>query len=1054
MYRPFLLACVSASFLFCGFACEEANATTEGERYRQKMFLAKRFVNKLKEGMGSADKRMQRLGVRESNILPDGEVLLLQPFLLRDRMRLDEVIYAYVHNQKILISLNDLSDVMRLAIDVDGRAARGWYLQEGRSFDLDIDRGTTVTDQGEFTLSPDVLARDGDIFIPVDEVQAWMGIDFDVSVSIQEVKMKGDVPFPVEEEIARRKREGNRRRILPPSLPRAEDESSLIGLPVVDVSTSSTYRKSGGADKGIDNHTAFVATTGDFAYGTLSTQSRFVNEKGLSSFRASYKVESVENDLLGPVKARRVDIGDVTTTSLPIIGSNGQELGMRITNTDPLRRFLHPQTGISGNAIPGWDVELYRENQYIGLQRVGDDGFYEFSDVDLFGSDNSFRLVFYGPQGERVEEDLYIPVEASALSRGGGVYDVSVSFNDEVLYDPDKASGYSSDAGGVNISSIYEAPLSEGLTGSAWFNTREEDGERVSAASVGLSSTVREFLMNGDVAIDDDGDLTGRLSARRDFGEHQFIGSLNYDDSGFNEVGVSNNVGSYGYGLRLNGPVPLGLRRNPRYNLSQDYTLQDGGQSTLSSTANLNAAISYLTMNGQVRHISASDEDEELSTFIGVTGSYRKHRLRLNADYDILPDADLNSVTASYKWRESNKLEFEVSAQQYPGEDRTDYSARMDWQAGFVRISPTIRYNTEDDFFAGLNTRFGLLHEPNRGDIRSMDKSLANVGTVSAFVYLDKNGNGEFDGDDEPLEDIIVSAPQNSRRQVTDKHGIALFSNMTKLKLTDVYIDQETLPDPAWVSGFEGLSILPREGHVAQVEFPIHMSGELDGVLYANIASLPLEQQGEDYIKPKPLYMRNVDLELYNDRGEVQATATTDTGGFYYFTQIPPGRYYLVINEESAKRKNIIRPEPQPVEIGYEGTVIYGNDIFVDTGEGDIPSQFMANLNDYTQNHPHIDFDQDYDLVLNLGAFNSRLMMSVVWYRLKTRYGDKLLGGDLFVPPTQSLADANTGKHVLRVGIHDKDLSQAYDRCRALMARDLYCKVEIFPGFIKQAKLD
>ena len=80
--------------------------------------------------------------------------------------------------------------------------------------------------------------------------------------------------------------------------------------------------------------------------------------------------------------------------------------------------------------------------------------------------------------------------------------------------------------------------------------------------------------------------------------------------------------------------------------------------------------------------------------------------------------------------------------------------------------------------------------------------------------------------------------------------------------------------------------------------------------------------------------------------------------------------------------------------------------------------------------------------------------MSVVWYKLKSRYNALIGEGDLFVPPTQSFADVKSGKHTLRVGLKGQSLDQAYSICRSLMVREQQCKVEIFPSYIKQAQAD
>ncbi|MGD1880741.1 MAG: hypothetical protein ACFB11_00265, partial [Paracoccaceae bacterium] len=150
---------------------------------------------------------------------------------------------------------------------------------------------------------------------------------------------------------------------------------------------------------------------------------------------------------------------------------------------------------------------------------------------------------------------------------------------------------------------------------------------------------------------------------------------------------------------------------------------------------------------------------------------------------------------------------------------------------------------------------------------------------------------------------------------------------------------------------------------------------------------------------------------------------------------------------------NMRRQRPQFVEIGYEGTTLFGNDIFVEADTPDIPSGILANLDDYRAQHPHINFDQsDYKIALNLGSYKSRLLTSFMWYRLKTRYAQILEGTQIYVPPSQSYALPKTGEHILRVGLMNENLDDAYNRCKALVARGLYCKVEVYPT-AKQQKM-
>lgn len=1069
MRRCFLVLCCVSSCVF-SFSPSVANTNeTGGLTPKERVSLARSFVSKIKSRLNSYEQKIYR---EQKNILPDGEYLFLQP-VIHKTFKPEALISARSENQKLLLSLRDFTDALGLAIRIaeDGRSAEGWYVRENKVFSLSGDSKSVKTDRGDFELSGAVLFEDSDIWIPSDELGSWLGFTFDLRVSAQELAIQSDLNLPVYAKYLRENAKiKDRRGRTAASLPLGGESYGLLGVPVVDVSTSSSFRSIKDRDN-IVNHSANVRTSGDFARGTLKTQSLINNRDQVALVRATYSQDSVDGELLGPLQAKRLEIGDISTTQVPFGPNVEQELGVRVTNTDAVRGFSRATTAISGSAIPGWDVELFRDNQLLAFQVVGDDGFYEFSDVDLFQNDSTFRLIFYGLQGEVHEETVFVPFDKNLLGQGKGIYDVSVSLDEKNTFTSTRFENDAKNEGSLSISALYEKPIVEGLTTTVGFRSAEDAlGDRRTIGSAGISATVQEVLLNVSAAVNDEGGVASSMNARRDFGEHEVSTGLTWSNPDFSQQvtnfnnsfagttgGFATNpdADNYGASIRALGPLPFGESFRARYGADAQYNLNSEGDDRLAVSGSVNAGYKRVSFNAGIRHEENSSSNlDRTNAFGGVSGGLGRNRMRLNANYKIKPKSELQSISASYNRRFSKDFDTALNVTRLPESDLTTYQARLDWQAGFVRLSPSVSYDSSENFFAGLNTRFGIVRDPNSKNFKFIDRDITNFGLVSAFVYLDKNGDGVFNGKDEPLKDITVLAPQNSRQVKTDDNGIALFHNMTRLRLTDVHVVKDSLQDPAWITGFDGVSILPREGYVAQIDFPIHMSGDLDGTLYAKVVPLPGE--GEDQAaKATPIVLRNVKLQLYNYKGEVEQSVTTDSGGFYYFTQIPPGRYLLHIEEESAKLKNIIRPLPQPIEIGYDGTVIYGNDIYVSTGVNDVPAEIMADLESYKAQHDHVDFHPEmHDVVLNLGQYNSRLLMSVVWYKLKSRYADALGQGTLFVLPTQSFADAKTGKHVLRVGLGDASLDEAYARCRDLMTQDQYCKVEIYPAVMKKASVE
>ncbi|MFP4463740.1 MAG: carboxypeptidase-like regulatory domain-containing protein [Alphaproteobacteria bacterium] len=1111
-------------FCLCSFVCaqhcyaktEDANDSRlyeeEADAYQKRLSLARDFVTKLKAGLNRAQQQIDPAGAEEQggsgvlvqNVLPEGEFLFLQP-VLEDRFSPEGFIGAEIFGGRPVLSLRDFAEVLQLAIEInpDGAGASGWYIREDRPFSLDMAQREVSTSEGVFRVSDDVLAKDGDIFVPYEELARWLGMDVDMRVASQEITLKADVMLPIQEKEERKGKTYKRFAVPDPSLPLGGEPYTTGSPPVIEVSTNSRYDKRTGDVEGDYSHRANVRTANDFMKGTFKTSSQIDNRNQLTRMQASYERDSLEGDLLGDLEARYLGIGDIITTRLPG-GTSSRELGVRVTNADPVRNFRRARTSISGTAIPGWDVELYRNEQFLELLTVGDDGFYSFDDVTLFTSDNNFRLVFHGPQGERHEEAVYVPYDREVLSRGEGIYDVSVSFDGQQAYVKRDLKSSDDDRGTMNFAALYERPLFDGVVGSFGVRSGENDGVRDYVGSAGFSWIYKQALMNFDLGIDDEGESAAEFSVRRDFGEHQFNYSNEWRQAYFDDGSASSDDNSmFENRLSIGGPFikPYGFTSS-HYGAGLVYSIEDNEKPRLSSDLNWNLGHPYASLGGQLQYNTGGTlEDDRLSSRVNINTKRGKSRLRLVSDYEILPQARVERLSASFTRDLNHDLDIDLSVSKDQNRELVEYQARLDWQAGFIRISPSVSYNTNDDFFAGLNTRFGLVQEPFSREIKMLDRPLSSNAFLSAFVYLDKNGDGEFNGEDEPLPDVIVRAPQNGVRNVTNEKGVAFFDRMLDLRLTDVFLDPETLQDPAWIPGFEGVSILPRQGYVAEVEFPVHMSGELDGTVYARVFPDPSEGDHDDEkagiepesgeraveaqstqalseedvpedasgdleageaaleaviadLEPELVPMRGVELLLYNDQGEVEQRIRTEFDGFYYFSNIPPGRYLLMMSERSARARDLIRPKPQLIEISYDGTVIYDYEIIVNVGSDDVPSEVLADLGPYKERHPDVDFDETTDFSLNLGEYNSQLMMSLVWYKLRSHYLG-ILGDDTFpmVSPADSYADVETGKHTLRVELKDRTLEQAYAICQVLMARDQYCKVEIFPSYMDEVQM-
>jgi len=1028
-------------------APKQASGQTAGQapigEVSQGAFL-KNFARKMRSGYSRANAFLNNAGIESEALdlrgLPDGELLILD-VKLPNNIQINGSVLGEIYNRDIYVSMRDIIEILNFPIEYDTETQNfsGWYIRENRLFNLDKSSGLVMSNATEYNIGQDILIKDDDLYFPLSSYENWFNLNLKPDIGTQVLALDANPPLPIMEQYMRRQFSAQRRGREPASLPRGEDDYGLISIPQIDVNNRASYRKPEDGDS-VRRTDLNIRTSGEFAYGSLNTSIAANNEDQITNVRATYLQESAYPELLGPLGARRFELGDVQPTRVPITGNAPPETGVRITNVDPLVNLTFPSTQISGYIFPEWDVELYRENSLIAFVETDENGFYSFDNVQLFSNRNFFRVVAYGPQGEVREETVNVPFDPNRESTDGGIYDVSLSFQDSQFYE--KFSVDREDTNTPHIVGFFETPITNRTALRLGGRYRQEDGEQKAYASAAVSSSIAGALVNAAVASDESGQLASELVMTRQFGPHNFRGELNLATDEYSPGQGDNPVQTFSNQYSVEGPFPLQIGKKPRYAASINYNENSNGEDFINGVTRFNTRYKQLGFNQAFRYNDGSTQEDGLEVISdsAITGTVGKDTYRARATYNITPESELDALFASWRRRISPELETQFEVGHTLEDDLTRLTGQLNWRPKYATISPRISYDDRGNVDATLTTRFGLTRVPEQGDIIMSRQLVTGTGSINAFVFLDKDGNKVFDGDDEPIPNARVQTPQNASGATTNENGVAFVARLRPNIITDVFVETGSLDDPYWIPASEGVSIMPRSGTNVKVDIPVHVAGEIDGTVYARKAN------------GSSVALRGIELRLYNEDGTVEQSSVSGADGFYLFSLVPPGRYALSIADRGLP-KDMQRPRPQFVEIGYDGTTIFANDIFVEADKPDIPSEIMADLSDYRAQHPHIDFtNSNYMIALNLGAYKSRLMTSFMLYRLKTRYAEILAGTKLYVPPSQSYALPRTGEHVLRVGLASENIDDAYNRCRALVARGFYCKVEIHPT-AKQQKL-
>lgn len=1018
--------------------------------------MAHQLVESVDYNFERADDYLDKIHGRENmKAIPDGEVLLLQINVGgRKGLTFDQAVLGIKRGDDVMVSLFDFVSVAQFAIDVKPREgiAEGWYIRASKTFRLDAKAGTIIADGRTYNLGEgDIEVEESDILVRSAVLAKVFQFQSNISLRYQRLDIQSDQKWPAIEKLERLRRRKNER-LPPPALPRQEEPYRMAGIPNADVTLNYDFSREGEGREIQRTRSHNVVMAGDMAGHTLQAVAAGDQLHALQSFSASMKKESDKPELLGRLKAREYEFGDISGTTVPGAIGKRSGVGFRVTNRDPYVT-TDETTVIEGDIPPGWDVELHRGSQYLDVI-TGAERKYRFEDVRLSGGENKFRVVKFGPLGEMEEEEITIYSTPKALKDTPMLYDMSINASDTVLWT--RKSADSHDQYTPIIAGTVERRLSQETSVKAGVATSQQEGQQKAYFHGGAATYLGETILNAGVTADFNGALQATATARRRIlGQDMSLGALFTGDN-YGVVGNESTPSTYTFDFMTRGGLPeifdysLGT-----YSFNTEYTEDADQVIRQTSVLSLSQRIGGMSLNNKLNHTRRETPDSESQDLRGQTslsGMLWGARWRVSSLYELDPETYVDKYFLDLSRRLDKEWQAQVSIGNTPESDFTEGQAKLIWNDENITLSPGIGYDTDNNFSAFVTANFGLAYDPHSGQIEVSGKKITDKAGISGFVYLDRDGDNTFSEGDEPIQDALVEALHSNRNGSTDDKGEVFIADIPDNVLTDVRLSEYSLFDPLMVAGTPGVSILPRSGHTARVEFPVHNGGELDGNVYIRM------NDGKDRSA------KNLRIHLHDMSGALVQTATVSFDGFYLFQKIHPGDYWLNVDPRDAQNQGLIRPLPQKLSFGYEGTVIYGHKIFLrkaELEEKDVPVALGVDYKEYIALNPGVPVQdiRDSRVVLNLGDYHSRALMGVMWYRLKMLHGSLIRGGRLLVAPSQSIAATDTGLHSLRLAVPGVSLKEAWSRCRALMDRGLSCGVEYLPvglssGDLRQARLD
>ncbi len=758
----------------------------------------------------------------------------------------------------------------------------------------------------------DAAAFEGELYLRADRFSEIFPLTLTVDLRAQTVTVKTLVPFPFEERMARDEerarlaggagREARR-------WPREETPYRALSFPMADAELRGVSDSTYGARAEGD-----LRLAGDFAFMTARAFASASSRDGLTGARIELGRRDPDGGLLGPLDATEFQLGDVTTAAMPLGLRGVSGRGAYLTNTPLERASVFDTIDLRGELPEGYEVELYRNNVLVGSTRSPVNGQYQFLKTTVDYGLNVFRLVFFGPQGQRREEVRRISVGDGRLNAGEFIYSLGAAQKDVNLldvYGPNFSPTL--DFGAWRGNALLEYGLTKQITaslGGAWYESRF--GKRW-LATAGLRTGIGGTALRLDLGYESQGamaallGLGGRLGgATYSLTHAEYSGGFTDEVQTFTgdplrratELNVNTAIKLGG------GDQPLVLPLYGQYRRVQFAGGRAQSDATLRGSLPLGGLMLSNTLNYDSNSGLGFGSTSQLrGTFDLASLSGSRLQLRAGVDYGILPRLRLEggTIEANYALDERTLARATVGHTLIDGHSQFGLSAVR--RFGKFNLAFDGSYGVPDgSYSAALRLGFSFGRNPLNGRVFFAEPGMAAGGAIAARAYRDSNGNRRFDEGEAVLPEVEFLAGSQSR--TTGAQGTAFLGRLGDGNRASLVAVRETLPDIALAPVTEGIEIVPRAGRVHVTDFAVQELSDIEGTaLFSEGGNLGREVSG-------------LRLQLVDEQGKEVARARTEGDGSFFFEQVPPGSFAIQIDRNQAASLNIRLTEPIAVTVG------------------------------------------------------------------------------------------------------------------------------------------
>jgi hypothetical protein len=845
--------------------------------------------------------------VADAGHQPSGNLLVLEVRL--DSYLLSDSLSAYQDGRHVLLPLGELARLLSLAISVnaDAGSATGFVIRQNNGFDLNLAQGLVSLAGKEQNLDRQLAVSIGDdIYLDSALLSRLLPIDFDVGLSAMVLQVKPRETLPMQARLERERlgaRAGKVGSGQPdPGFPIQASPYKMADLPFIDQTLGLDARAGPGERRLAATYTAYL--TGDLLAMEAAAYVSATSATPKPDVRLVFGRQDPDAGLLGPLHARTLQIGNIQIPGVANVMRGGPKgVGVTVSNRPLDRPTSFDRHNLRGDLPPGWDVTLYYNDALIGFQAARADGLYAFDDLPLSFGANEFRLLFNGPLGQtRVERQSFL-------------LDQSITKPGEVYYSV--AQHQADDGGGQRSVATVDIGLTPAIAAGVGLvrMPRAGSGDSRSYLQLGLRGYWQSFIATSQWVREQNGATLAEFGLKTRLGgfaidllETALQGGFESDDFSASDDPLRRRDH-----LRVVGA--LALPSLPVLPLAIDlkHEVRASGQTSDDASGRISAMLGGTAITNGLHWvrsggIGSADGSLQLSRRVADIG------LSSQIGYTLSPLARVGMLAISADRNLNNGYRINLGLMHMFTSPMTLVSAGLSKNFGGFGLSLSGSYASSHVLTLGLQLFAAIGRDPRSGEWMAEAQPLASTGAASVRAFVDRNQNGVRDAGEEFVANagfLINGGGRHAAR--TDANGVAFLSRLAPGQYADIALDPATLEDPQWKPVLAGVRLLPRPGRIDQIEFPVIVTGEVDGTVYLTEGT---RRRG----------IGDATVELIGANGAVVATSKSASDGFYILHQVPPGRFTVRIAPDQVAKLGLVGSLTRPLEMPDDGDFVSGID--------------------------------------------------------------------------------------------------------------------------------